>query len=176
LAGYTIAIRIIIFTLLPSWGISNAAATLVGQNLGAKKPERAEKSVWATGKVNMIFMGIVSVFLIFFPTTFIKLFIDDANVMVSGVLSLRIISFGFIAYGLGMVLVQALNGAGDTITPTKINFFCFWIIEIPIAYLLALELGNGETGVYYAIIIAETVMTIAAYFFFKKGKWKLKQV
>ncbi|MCD4666132.1 MAG: MATE family efflux transporter [Bacteroidales bacterium] len=176
IAGYTIAIRIIIFTLLPSWGISNAAATLVGQNLGAKKPDRAEKAVWVTGKVNMIFMGIVSLFLILFPTTFIRLFIDDANVLISGALSLRIISFGFIGYGLGMVLVQALNGAGDTVTPAKINFFCFWLLEIPLAYLLALKSGYGETGVYYAIIVAETVMTIAAYFMFKRGKWKLKQV
>jgi len=176
IAGYTIAIRIIIFTLLPSWGISNAAATLVGQNLGAKKPERAEKAVWFTGKVNMIFMGIVSLFLILFPTAFIRLFIDDVNVLISGALSLRIISFGFIGYGLGMVLVQALNGAGDTVTPTKINFFCFWLLEIPLAYLMALKSGYGETGVYYAIIVAETVMTIAAYFMFKRGKWKLKQV
>jgi len=176
IAGYTIAIRIVIFTLLPSWGISNAAATLVGQNLGAKKPDRAEKSVWATGKVNMIFMGAVSLILILFPTVFIRLFIDDINVIVSGALSLRIISFGFVAYGLGMVLVQAMNGAGDTVTPTKINFFCFWILEIPLAYLLALNFGYGETGVYYSIVVAETAMTIAAFWFFKLGKWKLKKV
>ena len=176
IAGYTIAIRVIIFALLPSWGISNAAATLVGQNLGAKKPDRAEKSVWATGKVNMVFMGAVSLILILIPSFFIRLFIDDINVIASGSLSLRIISFGFIAYGLGMVLVQAMNGAGDTVTPTKINFFCFWLLEIPLAYLLALNFGYGETGVYYSIVVAETTMTIAAFWFFKRGKWKLKKV
>lgn len=176
LAGYTIAIRIIIFALLPSWGISNAAATLVGQNLGAKQPERAEKSVWMVGKINIVLMGLLSVILILFPSFFIRLFITDDNVVASGAMSLRIISYGFALYGLGMVLVQALNGAGDTITPTKINFFCFWLIEIPLAYLLALQLHVGETGVYYSIVIAESVMTIAALWFFRRGKWKLKEV
>lgn len=176
LAGYTIAIRIIIFSLLPSWGISNAAATLVGQNLGAKRPDRAEKSVWAVGKVNMVFMGIISIVLILFPSTFIRLFIDDAAVIYSGSMSLRILAYGFVFYGLGMVLVQALNGAGDTMTPTRINFFCFWMLEIPLAYLLALNWGVGETGVYYSILIAETAMTIAALWLFKRGKWKIKQV
>ncbi|MDB4303883.1 MATE family efflux transporter [Desulfosarcina sp.] len=176
LAGYTIAIRIIIFALLPSWGISNAAATLVGQNLGAKQPERAEKSVWMVGKINIVLMGLLSVILILFPSFFIRLFITDDNVVASGAMSLRIISYGFALYGLGMVLVQALNGAGDTITPTKINFFCFWLIEIPLAYLLALQLNVGETGVYYSIVIAESAMTIAALWFFRRGKWKLKEV
>jgi Na+-driven multidrug efflux pump len=176
IAGYTIAIRIIVFALLPAWGISNAAATLVGQNLGAKKPDRAEKSVWAVGKVNMVYMGIVSLALILVPSTFVELFIKDADVLQSGSISLRIISYGFIAYGLGMVLVQALNGAGDTITPTKINFFCFWLLEIPLAYLVAIQLGIGETGVYYAIVFAETILTIAAAWIFRLGKWKLKEV
>jgi putative MATE family efflux protein len=176
LAGYTIAIRIIIFALLPSWGISNAAATLVGQNLGAKQPYRAEKSVWAVGRINMIFMGTISIVLIIFPSFFIQLFIGDSNVIASGAMSLRIISFGFALYGLGMVLVQALNGAGDTITPAKINFFCFWMLEIPLAYLLALHFSVGETGVYYAIFIAESVMALAALWYFKRGKWKLKEV
>ncbi|MCD4682969.1 MAG: MATE family efflux transporter [Bacteroidales bacterium] len=176
IAGYTIAIRIIVFSLLPSWGISNAAATLVGQNLGAKKPGRAEKAVWAVGKVNMASMGIISVILILFPSAFIRLFIDDPAVIFSGAASLRILAYGFILYGLGMVMVQALNGAGDTLTPTKINFFCFWLLEIPLAYFLALSLGIGETGVYYSIVIAESVMTIAAAWYFKRGKWKLKEV
>ena len=176
LAGYTIAIRIIIFALLPSWGISNAAATLVGQNLGAGKPGRAEKSVWAVGKVNMVYMGIISLILILIPSTFVELFINDTDVLQSGSSSLRIISYGFIAYGLGMVMIQALNGAGDTLTPTRINFFCFWLLEIPLAYFLAISLGVGETGVYYAIVIAESVMTIAAAWYFKRGKWKLKIV
>ena len=176
IAGYTIAIRIIVFSLLPSWGISNAAATLVGQNLGAKKPGRAEKAVWAVGKVNMASMGIISVILILFPSAFIRLFIDDPAVIFSGAASLRILAYGFILYGLGMVMVQALNGAGDTLTPTKINFFCFLLLEIPLAYFLALSLGIGETGVYYSIVIAESVMTIAAAWYFKRGKWKLKEV
>jgi len=176
IAGYTIAIRIIIFSLLPSWGISNAAATLVGQNLGAKKPDRAEKAVWAVGKVNMVSMGIISIILILFPSTFIRLFIDDPAVIFSGAASLRILAYGFILYGLGMVMVQALNGAGDTLTPTKINFFCFWLLEIPLAYFLALSLGVGETGVYYSIVIAESAMTIAAAWLFRRGKWKLKEV
>jgi putative MATE family efflux protein len=176
LAGYTIAIRIIIFSLLPSWGISNAAATLVGQNLGAKQPDRAEKSVWAVGRINMIFMGTISIVLIIFPSFFIQLFILDPGVILSGSKSLRIISLGFAMYGLGMVLVQALNGAGDTLTPTKINFFCFWMLEIPLAYLFALQFNVGESGVYFAILIAESVMALAALWYFKRGKWKLKEV
>lgn len=176
IAGYTIAIRIIIFVLLPAWGISNAAATLVGQNLGAQKPDRAERSVWVTGKANMIFMGIISFILIRFPSTFVRLLIDDRDAINSGACALRIMSFGFVAYGLGMVLVQALNGAGDTATPTKINLFCFWVFEIPLAYLLAITMQFGETAVFYSIIIAETMMTIGALYFFKRGNWKRKEV
>jgi putative MATE family efflux protein len=176
IAGYTIAIRVIVFALLPSWGISNAAATLVGQNLGANQHYRAEKSVWAVGKVNLWLMGIISIILILFPSALIRLFIDEAAVIKSGMMSLRIISIGFIFYGLGMVMVQALNGAGDTITPTIINFFCFWILEIPLAYFLAITLNIGEEGVYYSIVISESVMALAATFLFKRGKWKLKRV
>lgn len=176
LAGYTIAIRIIIFSLMPSWGISNAAATLVGQNLGAKHPDRAEKSVWSVGKINIVFMGLISIVLILFPSSFIQLFTDDPLVIESGVLCLRIMGIGFVSYGFGMVMVQALNGAGDTVTPTKINLFCFWMFEIPLAYLMALQFNFGESGVYYAIVIAEAAMTLSALWFFKKGKWKLKEV
>ena len=176
IAGYTIAIRVIVFALLPSWGISNAAATLVGQNLGANQHHRAEKSVWAVGKVNLWLMGIISIVLILFPSAFIRLFIDEPEVIKSGMMSLRIISIGFIFYGLGMVMVQALNGAGDTVTPTIINFFCFWILEIPLAYFLAITLNIGEEGVYYSIVISESVMALAATFLFKRGKWKLKRV
>jgi putative MATE family efflux protein len=175
-AGYTIAIRVIVFSLLPSWGISNAAATLVGQNLGAGQPERAEKSVWAVGKVNVVFMGIISLMLILFPSVFIRLFISEPDVIINGALSLRIISYGFMSYGFGMVMVQALNGAGDTVTPTRINLFCFWLLEIPLAYLLAISIGMAQQGVYYAIVIAETAMTLTAAYFFKRGKWKLKVV
>lgn len=176
LAGYTIGIRIIIFSLLPAWGISNAAATLVGQNLGANQADRAAKSVWAVAKVNIVYMLMAGIVLFLFPSQLLSLFTEDAKVIESGILSLQIMSLGFVFYGLGMTMVQSLNGAGDTITPTWINFFSFWIIEIPMAYMFALYFHYGEQGVYYSIIIAETVMTIIAVYFFKLGKWKLKKV
>jgi len=175
-AGYTIAMRIIGFTLLPSWGISNAASTLVGQNLGAKKPDRAERSVWITGWANMILLGIIGLILVLFPETFIRFFIDDENVVKSGILGLRIVSIGFIAYGLGMVLVNSFNGAGDTSTPLKINIFAFWLIEIPLAWLLAIKAGFNEEGVFIAIVVAESLMTVIALIVFRRGKWKLKEV
>lgn len=175
-AGYTIAIRIIGFTLMPSWGISNAASTLVGQNLGAKKPDRAEKAVWVTGVANMILLGVIGLILVVFPETFIRIFIDNENVVKSGVLGLRIISIGFIAYGLGMVLVNSFNGAGDTSTPLKINIFAFWFVEIPLAWLLAIKSGLMEEGVFISIVIAESLMTLIAWIVFRRGKWKLKVV
>lgn len=176
LAGYTIAIRIILFILLPSWGLSNAAATLVGQNLGAKKPERAEKSVWIAGYSNMIFLGGLGIFFIIFPTFFVDILSDDIEVINKGAIALRIISFGFLSYGMGMVMIQSFNGAGDTTTPTKINFFAFWLLEIPLAYFFAMHTSLDDKGVYFAIIIAETFMTIWSIILFKKGKWKLKKV
>jgi len=175
-AGYTIAIRIIIFSILPAWGLSNAAATLVGQNLGAKKPGRAERSVWLTGAVNMGLMGFIATFLIAFPEFFVRLFIDDPGVIASGTSGLRIISYGFLSYGLGMVMVQSFNGAGDTSTPTFINFFCFWLFEIPLAYILALPAGLEEKGVYIAIVAAESMVTVAAVLIFRRGRWKSRQV
>lgn len=176
IAGYTIAIRVVIFTLLPSWGLSNAAATLVGQNLGAKKPARAQQSVWLTARINMIFMGFVSVVFILAPAFFIRIFIQDPEIVEFGAVCLRIISYGFVFYGMGMVMIQALNGAGDTGTPVVINLLCFWMIEIPLAYLLALRWGVAENGVYIAIIIAETLMALIAAIIFQKGKWKLRKV
>jgi len=175
-AGYTIGIRIIIFALLPSAGLSNAAATLVGQNLGAGKPGQAEKSVWSTGIANAIFLGAIGLILIIWPEPVIRLLIQQNDVVAKSVECLRIISFGFIAYGFGRVLVQSLNGAGDTVTPMLINIFCFWLFEIPLAYILAIRFGMHEQGVYYAIVIAETAMTLTALLFFLRGKWKLKRI
>ncbi len=176
IAGYTIAIRIVSFVLLPSWGISNAASTLVGQNLGAKKPERAEKAVMVTGFINMILLGIVGLILVLFPVYFINIFIDDITVLTAGAECLRIISIGFVAYGFGMVMVNSFNGAGDTTTPLKINIFAFWLIEIPLAWILALKAGMDQPGVYTAIVIAESLMTLTAWLVFRRGKWKLKEV
>ncbi|MCF8302166.1 MAG: MATE family efflux transporter [Bacteroidales bacterium] len=176
IAGYTIAIRVIIFVILPSLGISNAAATLVGQNLGAKQPFRAERSVWLAGKLNMLLLGVIGILFIVLPETILGLFLSETSVISSGSTGLQIISFGFVMYGLGMVLVESINGAGDTATPVKINILCFWIIEIPLAYMLAIYFGMQEKGVYYSIIIAESLMTLMALAIFKRGKWKLKQV
>jgi putative MATE family efflux protein len=176
LAGYTIAIRIVVFVLLPSWGLSNAASTLVGQNLGAKHPGRAEKSVWVTGIANIIFMGLISILVISMPEFFIKIFINDPEVIAKGIISLRIISYGFVFYGLGMVFVQAFNGAGDTFTPSLLNVICYWSIEIPLAYIFAFTLGMEDKGAYLAIVIAESIMTIVALLLFRRGKWKKRVV
>ncbi len=176
LAGYTIAIRIIIFLLLPAWGLSNAAATLVGQNLGAKHPERAEKAVWVTGYANIAFMGTMGLLLFIFPDVWVKLFISEAAVVENGVLALRIISTGFLFYALGMVMMQGFNGSGDTVTPSKINFVSFWLFEIPLAWLLAVVLNMGLTGASIAIVCAETFLALTALYLFRKGKWKLREV
>ncbi len=176
LAGYTIAIRIILFVLLPAFGLSNAAGTLVGQNLGARQPKQAEQSVWKTGMINMVIMGVIAVLFISTPISFVGLFTDNPAVLKAGTVCLRYISFGFLFYALGMVLVQAFNGAGDTMTPTWINLVCFWLIEIPLAYLLALNFDLGEKGVYFAIVISESMTAIMGLFVFLKGKWKLAKV
>ncbi|MEA3444021.1 MAG: MATE family efflux transporter [Bacteroidota bacterium] len=176
IAGYTIGIRIIVFSILPSMGISNATATLVGQNLGAKKPDRAEQSVWLTGKINMLLLGAISVIFINFPSIFVRFFTSEPSVVQSASMCLRIVSIGFLAYGFGMVLINSFNGAGDTKTPTIINILCFWLIEIPLAYILAIYFDIGENGVFYSIVTAETIMTIIAFVLFKQGKWKLNQV
>jgi len=176
MAGYTISIRIIIFVLLPSWGLSNAASTLVGQNLGANQPERAEHTVWITAYANMIILGLVGIILAIFTETFIRLFIDNPNVIANGAVSLRIISLGCVSYALGMVMIQAFNGSGDTVTPTRINLFCFWLFEIPLAYLLAIVFDMKIYGISIAIVIAESALSLSAWYFFRKGKWKTVKV
>jgi putative MATE family efflux protein len=175
-AGYTIAVRIFLFTLLPSWGLSNAAATLVGQNLGAGQPERAERSVWITGWVNMAFLGVVSVLYVAFNEGLVRLFTDEPAVVASGAECLRIMAYGYVIFAWGMVMPQAFNGAGDTLTPTKINLFCFWLLEIPLAYLLAMELGAQETGVYWSVVVAESTAALVGVWLFRRGTWKQTQI
>ncbi len=176
LAGYTIAIRVMMFTLMPSWGMSNAAATLVGQNLGAQQPERAETSVWKTGKYNAYFMGFVSLVYLIFAKQIITWFNTTPSVVENGALCLQIIAAGYIFYAYGMVVTQAFNGSGDTQTPTKINLISFWLFQLPMAYVLALLLDFGAKGVFIAITAAEILLAILAIIWFKKGKWKQFQV
>lgn len=175
-AGYQIAIRLVLFFILPAWGMSNAAATLVGQNLGALQPQRAEQSVITTAKYNALFMAIVSVILLCFAPLIISFFTKEETVANYAIKAVRIVTSGYIFYGIGMVMANAFNGAGDTRTPTIINLFGFWFFQIPLAYTLAMTFDAGPIGVFLAIPIAETAISIAAYIIFKKGKWKLKKV
>lgn len=171
-AGYQIAIRNVVFFILPAWGLSNAAATLVGQNLGAKQVQRAEQSVILTAKYNAIFMSMVMLLFILCSSPIIHLFTKDESVSAYGVKALQIIGSGYIFYGIAMVMTQALNGAGDTKTPTIINFICFWMFQVPLAYFLSKGLDWRSTGAFIAIPIAETVVAFVALYYFKKGKWK----
>ncbi len=171
-AGYQVAIRNVVFFILPAWGLSNAAATLVGQNLGAKEPGRAEKSVLLSAQYNAIFMSGVMFLFVLFSKPIIRIFTNDPAVQEVGSLALQIIGTGYIFYGIGMVMIQALNGSGDTRTPTWINFVCFWLFQIPLAYILAKPLGLGPLGAFIAIPVAETAIAIWAYVIFKRGKWK----
>jgi putative MATE family efflux protein len=175
-AGYQIAVRNFVFFMLPAWGLSNAAATLVGQNLGAKQIERAEQSVMLTAKYSAIFTGFVMVLFLFFATPIISFFTHDEDVIGFGTLSLQIIGSAYIFYGLSMVMTQALNGAGDTRTPTVINLVCFWAFQIPLAYFLSKGLNLNATGAFIAIPVAETCIALLAWYFFKKGKWKTIKV
>jgi putative MATE family efflux protein len=175
-AGYALAMRIIIFAILPSWGMANAAATLVGQNLGARKPERAEQSVWRAGFYNMVFLGVVAATFITIAEPLVSVFTQDAGVNPVAVSALRFISFGYVFYAWGMVIVQAFNGAGDTVTPTIINLCCYWAWQIPLAWFLAFRLSIGSNGVFLAITIAESTIAIAGILAFRRGKWKQQKV
>jgi len=172
LAGYTIGIRLIVFALLPSWGMSNAAATLVGQNLGANQPERAERSVWIAGFYNMIFLGLIGLGFFFSAPWLIAIFTSDPEPLSWGIQCLRIVSCGFIFYAYGMVLTQSFNGAGDPWTPTWINLFCFWVFELPFAWFSAYRLGWGPTGVFIAMTVSFSALAIVSAFFFRRGRWK----
>jgi putative MATE family efflux protein len=175
-AGYTIAIRLLIFAILPAWGFSNAAATLVGQNLGAKQPERAEKSVYRTASLNMIYMGMVSILFVAFPHFFIGLFSHEGAVTGPASACLRTFGLACVSYSWGMVLMQAYNGAGDTVTPTMINFVAFWMIQIPVAYLMAIHFNYGPRGAFWAVPIADLVFTLTALTLFRRGAWKLQKI
>jgi len=176
LAGYTIAFRVIIFTLLPAWGLSSAAATLVGQNLGAQKAKRAEIAVWLTARYNVIFMAAITLVFVLFGEHLSGFFTDDAEVIAIATEALQIITLGYIFFGLGMVMVQAFNGAGDTRTPALINIVVLWVIEIPLAYLLAIHLDFAATGVFIAIAFCHSFHAIVSGWLFKRGTWKQVKV
>ncbi len=176
LAGYTIAIRIVIFALLPAWGLANAGATLVGQNLGAGKPERAERAVWTSTRYNTIALGVVGVLFIIFARSLVLLFSTEPEVLRYGTQALWIMGLGFPLYAVGMSMTSAFNGAGDTWTPTLLNFVCYWLIEIQLAWLLSRYFGLGPVGVFIAIPLAFSVLAIWSAVLFRKGRWKSKQV
>jgi len=176
LAGYTIGIRVVVFALLPSWGLSNAAATMVGQALGARKPERAERAVWIAGFYNMIFLGIVGALFVLLARPIATIFTTDPAVMPYAVDTLRIIALGFLFYAYGMVLAAAFNGAGDTTTPTILNVVVFWLFEIPLAFVLSKSLGYGPRGVYVAVAVAFSMLAVVSAVLFRRGKWKVRAV
>jgi Na+-driven multidrug efflux pump len=175
-AGYGVAIRIIIFSILPSWGLSSAAATLVGQNLGAKRPDRAEQAVWRAAFFDMIFLGAVSLVYLLFAPQLVGRFSSDPVVTGYAASCLRIISICYVLYAYGMVIVQAFNGAGDTRTPSLINLFCFWVVQLPLAFVLAKGVSLGPKGVFLAILITETLLALIAIYVFRLGRWKQKVV
>lgn len=176
LAGYSIAVRIIVFVLLPSWGMAMAAATMVGQNLGAARPERAERSVWLAGLYNAVFLGGVAVVLVVFAHPLARLFIADAAVVDVAAAGIRIMALGNVCYAWGMVMVQAFNGAGDTLTPTIVNFFCYWLFQLPLAWLLAMRLDMGTSGIFLAIPAAETLIAVVSVILFRRGRWKKARI
>jgi putative MATE family efflux protein len=176
LAGYTIGIRVVIFALLPSFGMSNAAATMVGQALGAGKPDRAEEAVWKAGFYNLCFLGTIGAIFVLFAPALVSLFTSDPAVAVHAVSCLRVVASGFLFYAYGMVLTQSFNGAGDTFTPTIINLVVFWLWEIPLAYVLAVHLGLGPSGVFWSITIAFSTLAIVSALIFRRGHWKTRKI
>jgi putative MATE family efflux protein len=174
--GYMVAVRIIIVALLPAWGMANAAATLVGQNLGAGQPDRAARSAWWCGHYNMVFMVLVTVFFWAASPWIVSFFDQGVEADAYAVLALRVISLGYFFYGYGMVLAQALNGAGDSLTPTWLNVICFWLLEIPLAYLLAITMGYGPVGVFASVAICESILAVLCAIIFQRGRWKLVKV
>lgn len=175
-AGYTVAIRIVIFSTLPSWGLGSAAATLVGQNLGAKQPERAEQSVWRASFFNAVFLGVVSIVFFIWAPQLVGIFSADPQVVRYGASCLRIISLCYVLWAYGEIIVQAFNGAGDTWTPTLINFFVYWVVQLPLAFILAFKFNFGPNGAYYGILTAEILLALIGIYLFRKGKWKEKVV
>ena len=175
-AAYTIALRMMEFVFLPAWGLGNAAATLVGQNLGAGKPDRAEKSAWSAAKINAIFMTVTGIFLLIFAKGITALFATDPDVLRWGTSCLQILGLGFPMYAVGMVMIQALNGAGDTATPATLNLISFWLVQIPLAYWLATKTALGPDGAFIAIVVAESLLTILSIIVFKRGTWKTQSV
>ncbi len=176
LAAYTIAIRIVIFAILPSWGLSNAAATLVGQNLGAGHTDRARNAVWRTGLWNMVFLGSVGVVFIAFAPFILRLFTSDPEVLRTAVPCLRIFSCGNIAFAYGMVLMAAFNGSGDTLTPTYVNLFGFWILEIPLAWFLAMHTAMQVNGVYWSVVVAQFTVVLTSLYLFRRGSWAKQKI
>ena len=176
IAAYTIALRMLEFVFLPAWGLGNAAATLVGQNLGAGKPDRAEQSAWRAAKYNAIFMACAGIVMILFAEGITGLFTSQADVLRWGTTCMQILGVGFPMYAVGMVVVQALNGAGDTATPVILNLICFWIIQIPLAYWLATATPLGPNGAFIAIVVSESLLTFLAVVMFRRGTWKFQTV
>ena len=175
-AGYTVAIRIVIFSTLPSWGLGSAAATLVGQNLGAKQPDRAEQAVWRASFINAVFLFFVSAGFFIFAPQLVGIFSGDPEVVRNGASALRIISVCYVLWAYGEVVVQAFNGAGDTWTPTWINLVVYWLIQLPLAYFLCFSMRVGPSGAYYAVMTAEILLSVMSIYIFRKGKWKQKVV
>ncbi|HEY2469396.1 MAG TPA: MATE family efflux transporter [Terracidiphilus sp.] len=175
-AGYTIAIRIVVFFILPAWGLSNAAATLVGQNLGAKRPDRAAQAVWRTSTYNVIFLGVLGIFFVVFATPVVRLFVHDDAVVPIAATALRTFACGNVGYAYVMVMLQAFNGAGDTLTPTIVNFFGFWVLELPLAWWLAVGLRLGANGAFLSVVIAECSIAAASVILFRRGRWARQQI